>query len=61
MSEKFSDKLSRLEVISNILEKGECSLEEAVELYQEGVKLAKECNKQLNDAKQKVTTLNPEE
>lgn len=52
--QKFLDKLSRLEEIANILEKGECSLEDAIKLFDEGKKLSNECEKTLNTAKQKI-------
>lgn len=61
MEKNFSETLGRLEEISKILEKGECSLEDAVKLYEEGVTLAKECNEKLTAAKQKVAKLNVEE
>lgn len=50
----FLEKLNRLEEISNLLEAGECSLENAMTLYEEGKKLAEECTKTLNEAKQKI-------
>ena len=52
--QKFLDKLNRLEEISLILEKGECSLEDAIALFEEGKKLADECTKTLSEAKQKI-------
>ncbi len=51
----FNEKLERLEEIATLLEKGDCELENAVELYSEGVNLIKECNNTLKDAKLKVT------
>ena len=55
MSEqKFLDKLNRLDEISLILEKGDCSLEDAIKLYDEGKKLADVCSKILSEAKQKI-------
>lgn len=59
MAEKnFLDKLKRLEEISVLLENGDCSLEDAVKLYDEGKKLADECTKTLNEAKQKIEVEN---
>lgn len=52
--QKFLDKLNRLEEISVTLEKGDCSLEDAIKLYDEGKKLADECSKSLSEAKQKI-------
>lgn len=55
MSElKFADKLNRLEEIARSLEMGECSLEDAMNLYEEGKKLANECTDTLKAAKQKI-------
>lgn len=50
----FLSNLTRLEQITAILEKGECSLEEAMKLYDEGKKLAEVCEKTLKQAKQKI-------
>lgn len=51
---KFLEKLQRLEEIAKLLEKGDCSLEEAVALYDEGKKLADDCSKALENAKQNI-------
>ena len=59
MSEKkFSEMISRLEEIVNILEKGDCELETSMELFDEGTSLAKICNEKLNNAQLKITYLN---
>ena len=51
MSElNFADKLNRLEEITRSLENGECSLEDAITLYEEGKKLADECSDTLKHA-----------
>lgn len=55
MSElKFEDALTRLEQIVQKLEQGESSLGESLVLFEEGVKLAKICNKRLDDAEAKI-------
>ena len=55
MSElNIADKLNRLEEITRSLENGECSLEDAITLYEEGKKLADECSDTLKTAKQKI-------
>lgn len=51
---KFLDKLQRLEEIAKFLENGDCSLEDAMALYEEGKKLSAECTKILENAKQKI-------
>lgn len=53
----FEKKLSRLEEIVNKMEKGELSLEESLKLFEEGVKLSRECHQKLNDAESKVKLL----
>lgn len=55
MSEmSFNDKLKRLEQIVSVLEKGEASLEQSLELFEEGSKLTKECSLILDNASLKI-------
>lgn len=44
----------RLEEILRILESGEKDLEESIKLYEEGMQLANQCQKQLQDLEQRV-------
>lgn len=53
----FEKKLGRLEEIVEKMETGELSLEDSLKLFEEGVKLSRECNVQLTDAEQKVKIL----
>jgi len=53
----FEKKLSRLEEIVSKMETGELTLEESLKLFEEGVKLSRECNAQLAEAEQKVKLL----
>jgi exodeoxyribonuclease VII small subunit len=53
----FEKKLSRLEEIVTKMEKGELALEESLSLFEEGVKLSRECHQKLNDAESKVKLL----
>ncbi len=53
----FEKKLTRLEDIVEKMETGELSLEDSLKLFEEGVKLSRECNTQLNEAEQKVKLL----
>lgn len=53
----FEKKLSRLEEIVNKMEKGDLALEESLKLFEEGVKLSRECHQKLNDAEAKVKLL----
>lgn len=50
----FSEKLQKLEEITKKLENGDCSLEDAMTLYDEGKRLANECSETLKQAKQKI-------
>lgn len=53
----FEKKLGRLEEIVQKMEKGELSLEESLKLFEEGVKLSRECHQSLNEAETKVKQL----
>jgi len=55
--ESFEDKLARLEEITASLENIEIGLEESIQLFEEGVKLSKECLTVLEKAELKVTVL----
>jgi exodeoxyribonuclease VII small subunit len=53
----FEKKLGRLEEIVDKMENGELTLEDSLKLFEEGVKLSRECNTQLSEAEQKVKLL----
>ncbi len=53
----FEKKLGRLEDIVEKMETGELTLEDSLKLFEEGVKLSRECNTQLSEAEQKVKLL----
>jgi len=53
----FEDALVKLEQITKELEEGNLSLEESLQHFDEGVKLAEFCNNKLNDAQKKVEIL----
>lgn len=53
----FEKKLGRLEEIVQKMEKGEASLEDSLKLFEEGVKLSRECHSRLNEAEAKVKKL----
>lgn len=55
--DNIEEKLKRLEVITNTLEDSDTNLEDLLELFEEGVKLSKECFSILEKAELKVTTL----
>jgi exodeoxyribonuclease VII small subunit len=54
---KFEEALKRLEKIVDDLEGGNLSLDEALEKYEEGIRLSKLCAKKLEAAKKKVEIL----
>ena len=54
---KFEEALNRLSEIVRILENGEASLDESITLFEEGIKLSKQCSKLLETAEQKVRFL----
>lgn len=54
---KFEDALKKLERIVGELEDGSLSLDDALEKYEEGIKLSKLCAKRLELAKNKVEIL----
>lgn len=53
----FEKKLTRLEEIVQKMEKGDLALEESLKLFEEGVKLSRECHLRLNEAESKVKLL----
>ena len=53
----FENALDRLEEIVDLLESGENPLEKSLELFEEGVKLVKLCNKKLDNVENSVKIL----
>ena len=53
----FEESVERLEQIIAQLERGDAPLEQAMQLFEEGAKLLRECTAQLDRAEQKVTLL----
>ena len=56
----FEANLARLEEISNLLESQEIGLEEAISIFEEGIKLSKSCATTLKKAELKITELTKE-
>lgn len=56
----FEENLSRLEEISNLLESKEVGLDDAILLFEEGIKLSKTCITNLKKAELKITKLKSE-
>ncbi|MCL6628600.1 MAG: exodeoxyribonuclease VII small subunit [Armatimonadetes bacterium] len=53
----FEDAMTRLEEIVAQLENGGQTLNESLRLFEEGIKLARECSRQLTEAKGKLEQL----
>jgi exodeoxyribonuclease VII small subunit len=49
--------LSKLEAIVEKLETGDITLDESIQLYQEGVLLSKHCSRKLEEAEGKIITI----
>lgn len=54
---KFEDAMARLETIVAELEKGDLPLDESLRIFEEGIKLSKNCLKMLDEAERKVEIL----
>lgn len=53
----FESSLGELEKIVRKLEDGELSLEESLKLFEDGVKLSRECQERLNQAERRIEVL----
>ncbi|MDD2627832.1 MAG: exodeoxyribonuclease VII small subunit [Clostridia bacterium] len=53
----FEDNLKELENIVNLLEKGDVSLDESINKFEEGIKISKACNKKLEEAEKKINII----
>ncbi len=53
----FEEKLKELDAIVKKLEAGETTLNEMLELFENGVKIAHECSSELENAEKKVSIL----
>ena len=57
MEKTFEAALGELEMIVNQLEEGDLSLEESLKLFEEGVKLSRECQQRLAQAERRIEVL----
>jgi len=55
--ENFEESMKKLEGIVAELENGSLNLDESVKKFEEGMKIAKQCNSILQDAEKKITIL----
>ncbi len=53
----FEGKIKRLEEIVGKIESSEIELEDSIKLFEEGIKLSKDCQSALDDAENKVKVL----
>ena len=53
----FEKRLNRLEEIVNKMEGGDLALDDSLKLFEEGIKISRECHLQLDQAEQKVKIL----
>ncbi|HJQ71152.1 MAG TPA: exodeoxyribonuclease VII small subunit [Blastocatellia bacterium] len=53
----FESSLRELELIVEQLEAGDLPLEQSLELFEQGVRLSRECQRRLDEAEQKVEIL----
>jgi exodeoxyribonuclease VII small subunit len=56
-SKSFESSLSALEKIVRELERGDLPLDESLRLFEEGVKLSRECQERLNQAERRIEIL----
>ena len=57
MEKSFESTLAELEEIVGSLEKGDIQLEQSLELFERGIKLARECRKRLSTAERRIEIL----
>lgn len=57
----FEQAMDKLETIVSRLESGDVALEQAIELYQEGMKLSQLCDQKLKQVERKIEMLVEEE
>ncbi len=53
----FDEAMKRLNVISQELEREDLSLDQSIQLFEEGLNLSKKCQEQLNNYEDKVKEL----
>ncbi len=53
----YEQAVARLEEIVKLLESGTASLDDSLQLFEEGTRLAAFCSKTLDEAEQKIRTL----
>lgn len=56
-NKSFEETLEELELIAKNLENGDLKLDDAIEAFEKGIKLSKECTKKLDEAEKKINIL----
>ena len=56
-AQNFEAQLASLERIVRELERGDLPLEQSLELFEQGVKLSRECQERLNEAERRIEVL----
>jgi exodeoxyribonuclease VII small subunit len=56
-SKSFETQLASLEQVVHELERGDLPLEESLKLFEEGVRLSRECQERLNQAERRIEVL----
>jgi exodeoxyribonuclease VII small subunit len=57
MSKSFEESLKELEQIVTQLEEGDLALEESLKLFEDGVRLSRECRERLTTAERRIEVL----
>ena len=57
MEKTFEEALVELEKLVQTLEDGECTLDESMKMFEEGMALAKYCNEKLQNAEKRIVEL----
>ena len=57
MEKTFEEAVLELEKLVQTLEDGECSLDESMKMFEEGMGLAKYCNDKLQSAEKRIVEL----
>ena len=57
MAKSFESSLAELEKIVEQLESGEMPLEESLKLFENGIRLSRECRERLNEAERRIEVL----
>ena len=57
MEKTFEEAVIELEKLVQTLEDGECTLDESMKMFEEGMALAKYCNEKLQNAEKRIVEL----